>query len=221
MKKLIQLSATPALVAGMAALSPGAAEAQSLLDDMNFYIGATGGYLSGDAEHRQDRNDGEVFFRGTDADLGILSVIAGIDTHTEGDWLFGIEGDIGLPVGDYPNDSNVNEDMKWTDMNYNAHLRGRVGARFGNADVFVAAGLAVAEFEQEDNGSTRHETLTGLSLGAGVDWFFTDRLRARVEILHDDYGREDTIFTSFLGTTNQYSGDWTDTTLRGGLLFQF
>jgi hypothetical protein len=50
-----------------------------------------------------------------------------------------------------------------------------------------------------------------------VDWFFTDRLRARIEILHDDYGREDTI--SY--TSTQYSSDWTDTTLRGGLLFQF
>jgi outer membrane immunogenic protein len=219
MKKLIQLSATPALLAGMTALSPGAAQAQSLLDDMNFYIGATGGYLSGDADHKEKEEDGDVNTVGTDADLGILSLIAGIDTHTAGGWLFGIEGDIGLPVGSYPNDDFVSEEFQWTDMNYNAHLRGRVGARFGDADVFVAAGLAVAEFEQEVDENEDTHTLVGLSLGAGVDWFFTDRLRARIEILHDDYDREDTFFDSDAGS--QYSGDWTDTTVRGGLLFQF
>ncbi|WP_119388463.1 hypothetical protein [Taklimakanibacter lacteus] len=97
MKKLIQLSATPALMAGMTALSPAVADAQSLLDDMNFYIGATGGYLSGEAEHRYSANDVNIE---TDEDIGILSAIVGIDTRSDG-WLFGIEGDIGLPLGDF------------------------------------------------------------------------------------------------------------------------
>ena len=49
-----------------------------------------------------------------------------------------------------------------------------------------------------------------------MDWAFSDRMKARVEILHDDYGREDTLT---LGS-NDYTGDWSDTTVRGGLLFQ-
>ncbi|WP_119388464.1 outer membrane protein [Taklimakanibacter lacteus] len=101
-------------------------------------------------------------------------------------------------------------------MNYNAHLRARAGRSFGSADVFIAAGLAIAEFENENNSQTESDdfTLTGFSIGAGVDWPVTERLKARVEILHDDYGRKSTV-------QDNYSGDWTDTTLRGGLLFQF
>jgi opacity protein-like surface antigen len=217
MKKLVRLSATPALIAGMTAFAPGAADAQSLLDGLNFHVGATGGVLSGDADFEDQSDFGGTDTESTDADLGILSVIAGIDHRMESGMFLGVEGDIGLPVGDYPNDEETPSDMKWSDMNYNAHLRGRVGARLGQVDVFVAAGLAVAEFEQEHSDGDDKTTLTGLSLGAGVDWFFMDSLAVRLEILRDDYGRKNTrrVFNE------QYSGDWTDTTVRGGLLFQF
>lgn len=216
MKKLIQLSATPALMAGMTALSPGAADAQSLLDDMNFYIGATAGYLSGEAENRDNAFGGSQTFE-SDQDLGILSALAGVSTHIDG-WLLGIEGDIGLPTDDFSDDPSTPNDTEWQDMNYNAHLRARVGRRFGDVDIFIAGGLAVTELEQDFTSGPQtfkdKVTLTGYSLGVGADWAFSDLLTARVEILHDEYGRESLIF-------NNYTGDWADTTVRGGLLFQF
>jgi len=215
-KKLFQYSATPALLAGMAALSP-TASAQSLFDDVNFYVGATGGYLSGRAEHELNRNNGTSDSEVTTDNLGILSAIAGIDTRSNG-WLFGVEGDIGLPLGDYPHDDDIMDEMQWTDFKYNAHLRARVGRSVDNVDLFIAAGLAIAKFKSVDDDDESHSsTLTGFSIGGGVDWAFNDLLKARVEILYDDYGSEDT-FNSF---STQYSGDWSDVTVRGGLLFTF
>jgi outer membrane immunogenic protein len=213
MKKLIKLSATPALVAGMTALTVGTVGAQSLFDDMNFYVGATGGVMSWEANHRFDPGNGSGF--DTDDTLGILSALAGITTHTEDGWLFGIEGDIGLPLGGDLDDEDIDPGNQWSDMNYDAHVRARVGRRFGGADVFLAGGLAIIELEQDvDGANSNTHTLTGFTVGGGVDWAFTDSLIARVELLYDEYGREETF-------GNDYSGDWSDTTVRGGLLFQF
>lgn len=218
MKKLIQFSATPALLAGMAALSPTmAADMQPLSDDVNFYVGATGGYMFGRAKHEADWNSGGSDSETTKADLGILSAIAGIDTRSNG-WLFGIEGDIGLPLGGISNDDDVSDEMQWSDMKYNAHLRARVGRSIDNIDLFIAGGLAVAKLEVEEfNGDDHSSTLTGFTIGGGVDWAFNDLLKARVEVLYDDYGSEDT----FEDNGDQYSGDWSDVTVRGGLLFTF
>lgn len=223
MKKLIQLSATPALLAGMTALSSTASlaadiEVQPSSNDVNFYVGATGGYLWGKAKHDADFSGGGSRDESTKADLGILSAIAGVDMRTDG-WLFGIEGDIGVPLGDFPNDNDVGDDFQWSDMKYNAHLRARVGRSIDNVDLFIAGGLAVAKFDIERwNGDDYSSTLTGFTIGGGVDWAFSDLLKARVEVLYDDYGDEDT-FEDNGGS--KYSGDWSDVTVRGGLLFTF
>ncbi|MBK1871271.1 outer membrane protein [Aestuariivirga sp. YIM B02566] len=221
MKKLIKLSATPAIIAGMTALSSTAslaadADVQSSFDDVNFYIGATGGYLTGTAKHEVEYSGGGSDSDTTKADLGILSAIVGVDVRSNG-WLFGIEGDIGIPLGDFPDDNDVSEEMQWSDMKYNAHLRARVGRSVDNIDLFIAGGLAIAKFESIDwDDENRNTTLTGFTIGGGVDWAFNDLLKARVEVLYDDYGDEDTF-----GDNTQYSGDWSDVTVRGGLLFTF
>jgi outer membrane immunogenic protein len=103
-------------------------------------------------------------------------------------------------------------------MDYDAHVRARVGHRFGQADVFIAGGLAITELQQDDSEFDVHETktLTGFTIGAGVDWPITENMIARVEVLHDDYGKVDTA-----GNFSGYTGDWADTTVRGGLLFHF
>lgn len=166
--------------------------------------------MSGEADHH-DAVGNDVT---TDDNFGIVSAIAGV-TVRNGDWLFGIEGDIGLPLGDDLDTDERPDVLQWSDINYNAHARGRVGRRFGDADLFIAGGLAVVELEQEQDGETDSYTLTGFSVGAGVDWPIMENLVARVEVLHDEYGKKSTT------TFNNYTGDWSDTTVRGGLLFQF
>lgn len=218
MKKLIQLSATPALIAGMAALSSTASlaadiEVQPASDDVNFYVGATGGYLWGKGKHEEDDDSSET----TKGDIGIISAIAGVDFRTDG-WLFGVEGDIGLPLSEFDEDDDVSPLMQWSEMQYNAHVRARVGRSIDNVDLFIAGGLAIGKFKLEDwNGDEYGATLTGFTIGGGVDWAFNDLIKARVEVLYDDYGNEDTFDIG----DNQYSGDWSDVTVRGGLLFTF
>ena len=221
MKKLIKLSATPALIAGMTALSSTTSlaadvDVQSSFDDVNFYVGATGGYLWGKAQHKDEWSSGSET-ESTKGDVGILSAIAGVDIRTDG-WLFGIEGDIGLPLGDFDEDDDLAPVMQWSEMKYNAHIRARVGRSIDNIDLFIAGGLAIGKFELEDwSGDEYGTTLTGFTIGAGVDWAFNDLIKARVEVLYDDYGKED----SFDIGQDQYSADWSDVTVRGGLLFTF
>ncbi len=219
MKKLIQLSATPALIAGMTALSSTVSlaadiEVQTPSDEFNFYVGATGGYLWGKGKHEEDGDFGET----TKGDAAIISAIAGVDMRTADGWLFGIEGDIGLPLGEFDEDDDLTPVKQWSEMQYNAHVRARVGRSIDNVDLFIAGGLAIGKFKLEDwDGHDYGATLTGFTIGGGVDWAFNDLIKARVEVLYDDYGNEDT----FDINDNQYSGDWSDVTVRGGLLFTF
>lgn len=219
MKKLIHLSATPALIAGMAALTPAfAADVEPLPSEsnVNVYVGVVGGYMWGEAGFT-DKWPGNTWSENSDADLGILSAIAGIDMRSDG-WLYGLEADIGVPLGSFPDDNDLPPVMQWSDMNYNAHLRARVGRSIDNVDIFIAGGLAIAQMESEDfDGDHETSTLTGFTIGGGVDWAFSDLLKARLEVLYDDYGEEDT----FDIDDDQYSGDWSDITVRGGLLFTF
>lgn len=221
MKKLIRLSATPALVAGMTALSSTATLAADIevppSDDMNFYIGATGGYLWGKGKHEEDFGGGGSADETTKGDVGIISAIAGVDMRSDG-WLYGIEADIGLPLGNFDEDDDVSPLMQWSEMKYNAHVRARVGRSIDNVDLFIAGGLAIGRFELEDwDGDEYGTTLTGFTIGGGVDWAFNDLIKARLEVLYDDYGSAD---SRDIGD-NQYTGDWSDVTVRGGLLFTF
>jgi outer membrane immunogenic protein len=91
-----------------------------------------------------------------------------------------------------------------------ARLRTRVGFVIAQDFLpFVSLGVALAQTETTfSNGSSRDRfdsVRTGLSLGFGVEWAASDSLRARLEVVQDDYGSEgfgafDTLSDSAFGT---------------------
>jgi outer membrane immunogenic protein len=173
------------------------------------YVGIHGGYIWGDA-------DADFGRAGASADIdGLIGgALAGYNFEFDRVML-GVEADFGLTnasgEGPYPlidgDDTTVDYDMDW-----NAHLRARVGLPMGKFMPFVAGGLAFADLTAKTNSYSGSATFTGWTLGGGADVMFSDHFVGRAEILYDDYGSQD-----FDGATI----DLTGTTVRAALIYHF
>lgn len=190
------------LAATLLALSAGTAVAQDRTYDWSgAYIGAQAGYAWGDAEARLPRLPswpttdvspngifGGVFagynyqfdgglVLGVDADFSLASI------RSESEWI----GPGGLPVKP--------TQLNFTHLNWTADLRGRVGYAFDRILLFAAGGLAVAGVRIDDltKGSRRpslDKTMTGWTIGGGVDYAFSNSLFGRIEYRYSDFGTE-------------------------------
>lgn len=159
------------------------------------YLGGHIGYLWGNADVKEEFGPGY----GGDFD-GIIGGVIGGWNFQNGNYVFSIEGDFGwtgangtggeMCVGfDACDIEFYTYDMKW-----NAHVRGRAGITLGEDGrtlLFIAGGLAVADFKVGERGLRGWSdggTFTGWSIGGGANHAFSDNLIAGVEVLYDDYG---------------------------------
>ena len=207
MNKKIIASST-ALIFG-AIGSATAARAQTPYDNLEFYLGAHGGVLFGDGELYDDVGG---IFDTSNATLGLLGVLGGMNIRNEY-WFFGVEADVGFAL-DSSIPSGPCGGVDLCDITTTGHVRGRVGYMLGNVDLFVAGGLALAHAEMNVLSASHTKTLTGVTIGAGADIAVSDKLKARVEVLHDDYGDKE--FAPGYGVKN-----WSDNTVRAAAIFTF
>jgi outer membrane immunogenic protein len=83
------------------------------------------------------------------------------------------------------------------DVDWLAHVRGRLGYGFDRFMVFAAGGLAVAglnsdtSFSELPSGdltrSSGDDSVTGWTIGGGIEWAATDNLIVRAEYLYDRF----------------------------------
>jgi outer membrane immunogenic protein len=198
--------------AGLALLTTPAA-AQSF-DWAGFYVGVHGGHFSGTVEV----TDGPDDITG-DISGPIFGGLAGYNFVHEG-VVFGLEGDIGVAHatgegsvcgGQQTCDTSV--DLFEYVLNWNGHLRGRLGVPLGEGQFmpFIAAGLAFADYDVLENYSMLGSGVTvGVTVGAGLDVAFTDNFVGRVEVLWDHYGTrtQDSYSSSLSGVTARASLIW-------------
>ena len=157
------------------------------------YIGAHGGYLAGTVDAEYEGVPG-----GGDIDGVLAGLYAGYNWQQDG-MVFGAEGDFGL--GDVGGDGFVSPPppSPATDytyrLNWNAHLRGRIGLPADNALFYLAGGLAVASHTLGIDYGPPLMTVgedtqmhVGWTLGVGAELAPTDNMVLRVEYLYDDYG---------------------------------
>ncbi|MEM7634921.1 MAG: outer membrane beta-barrel protein [Pseudomonadota bacterium] len=144
-----------------------------------------------------------------DDTFGTLGGLAGV-TLRNGDFFYGLEGDFGFVFGSDDVPLSICE-QQWCDADWKAHIRGRLGMTAGMFDIFVAGGLAIAEL----GGSGSDQTVTGFTVGGGLERNITETLNARVEVLYDEFEVDD------LSGPGTYQGKWSDITVRGALLFEF
>lgn len=195
------------ILSGILALSGSAAFAADPVipdDPMGLYIGAHAGYGWGDVDADGDDADIEGFVGG---------ILAGWEHRGDG-LVFGIEGDVGFASID-GQDFNA-ADLAY-DLDFNAHLRGKVGFEAGGLTPFIAGGLALGKFTVTEQGGLVDDdkTLIGFTIGGGVDLALTENLTVRAEYLYDDYGS---------ANFDVYSGvdvDFQVHTVRGAAIFNF
>lgn len=172
-----------------------AADVYDPATNLEWYVGIFGGGMFADTSA----------FAGADDTFGIAGGIAGV-TIRQDTFFYGLEADFGGVFGG-PDNAFCGSVC---DANWKAHVRGRVGISASMFDVFVAGGLAIAELDGGLFGG--EQTRTGWSIGGGVEAPFAETLKARVEVLYDDFGSS---------REGIYNNSWSDLTVRGAIVFNF
>jgi opacity protein-like surface antigen len=188
------------LSAGIAALMlPCAAHAADLIieeplpieasayDWSGLYLGAHLGYLSGTVD---------VTELGVDEASGdINGVIGGLYAGYNAQFdnvVLGLEGDLGLASVSGSGVIVVPPGDDYTyDLNWNGHLRARAGFAADQFLVYVAGGLAFADFTLTEGAFSDTQTHVGWTLGVGAEYAVTDNIALRAEYLYDDLGTAD------------------------------
>lgn len=153
------------------------------------YIGIQGGAGFAEATEK-DFNDKHSL------DGGLVGGFVGYQHQFDNNFVLGVEGDL---------------DYNWNSKKYNTgvlaweignELAGSVRARMGYAAdrtlIYATGGWATTRGYLEGSAfaftAKEKATFNGWTVGAGVDYAFTDNMFARAEYRYNDYGSKDTDF---------------------------
>ena len=160
------------------------------------YVGVQAGYLSGGGVTTFPGSDEFHFIDPTGFAGGVVAGAA----MQWGRIVGGLEGDLSFVAAKSSINTGLAPDPTITQMqtaiNWNGHVRGRLGYGFDRALIFVAGGLALAGVENKafDNGAgvtaTWNDTRVGWTVGAGVDYRVAPQATVRLEYLYDNYGSQ-------------------------------
>lgn len=232
MKKLLISAFALAAFSGSATAADYYAPAPVSYDWNGLYIGGHAGYLWGEADISEE---GSVI-GGGDFDGFVGGVVGGWNFQS-GNWVFGVEGDFGWTGVDGTGETmDLSSPIYSYDMDWNAHVRGRVGITLGEEGrtlLYVAGGLALADFHLDDTGGAWQSpiggTYTGWTIGGGANHAFSNNMIAGIEVLYDDYGSKtyewadgcSSQVTSCTAQIEEYNVDLTAFTVRGTLTYKF
>jgi outer membrane immunogenic protein len=158
------------------------------------YIGVQAGYLSGGGVTTFPVS-GEFHFIDP---TGFAGGVVGGFAMQWGRVVGSIEGDLSFVNAGSTINTSLAPDPTLTQLrtaiDWNSHLRGRLGYGFDRALFFVAGGLALAGVENKafDNNAgvtaTWNDTRAGWTIGGGVDYRIAPQATVRLEYLYDNYG---------------------------------
>jgi outer membrane immunogenic protein len=189
------LAASSAMAADAVYEVPAAPMAQEtpLFNWSGFTAGVQGGYA-------WNNNDTNLVGFNADFDGGILGGFVGYNHQLDNNWVIGIEGDFEKNWGD---DSLLVGGV--TAFNYGldwqGSIRGRVGYAVDRALVYGTAGWAIGRgfLDVPIAGVGEKETFNGFTVGAGVDYAFTDNVFGRLEYRYTNFGDKNFDFTGVGG----------------------
>lgn len=212
--------------ASVFALSTGSATAQDAAYDWSgFYIGVQAGYDWG----KSDVAYASPILTGVSAHDprgGLAGAYAGYNHHFSNNLVLGVDADIAWTTADssfkallpYRNSFGA------VDIDYTAAIRTRVGFSLDRFLPYIAGGLAVSrakfsyDMTQED--AIISSTLTGWTLGAGLDYAASDNLILRGEYRYSDFGNgRQNAFPAFPADQGRY--DLQNQDLRLGIAYKF
>ena len=195
-----------------------------------FYLGAQVGYGWNANENDIVLPTGFVVQRGDFGDSGdgfLAGVHAGYN-YQIGSFVIGVEGDVEGVFGD-DDDGDVvvigpgggvftNYGFAGNALDWQGSIRARAGFAFDRALIYATGGFAFAgvsgSFGLLDSGD---DNLTGWTLGAGIEYAFTNNLTTRLEYRYTNFDGGDNVFNNVsLG-----SNDIEFHTVRAGLSYKF
>ena len=186
MKRTLILAASVAMLASTSALAadaveyvpeaPAAVEMPAAFSWSGPYLGVHGGYGWG---------DGEALGADGNFDGGRFGAFAGYNWQMSNGFVAGIEGDLNYDW----NDDAITATSDF-ETGFSGSVRGRVGYAMDRTLIFAAGGWTATNVET--SGAVEDDdTLHGWTLGAGVDYAFTDNMFGRLEYRYNDYGSGD------------------------------
>ncbi len=204
----LTLSAAQAADAVVYEQTPGASAAY---DWSGLYVGAHAGHGWGDGKVQYNGGSNPFSEPNPDGFLGgiyggynhqlssglVLGVDADITWHSADDWAN--RGTATLP----PSDPDFADSL---DIQWSGALRAKVGYAVDRWLPYVAAGVSAAKVElgNRDVGSFTDfgkSTFTGWTIGAGVDYAWSDNLLLRAEYRYTDFGDKNIEHPSFFPST--------------------
>lgn len=194
-----------------------AADSVSLAGSPASFAGAYGGARIGGGFADIATSDIEYDEHGGTYEIGNtggLAAISGGYNWQLGATVVGVETQ--LTFSDLAESYEVDSVLAETAMEQSASIRTRAGMAVGDTMLYVLGGITAADVESMNGGDTSG-TYTGLTVGAGVEQFFTDRMSWTAEgtyTLFDGQGDADT-------TDNGYYSTADLTTLAAGVNYYF
>jgi|SoiMethySBSTD1v2_1073268.scaffolds.fasta_scaffold114411_4 outer membrane immunogenic protein len=218
------------------------------------YGGVHAGFIQANVnvEARARPIEGDILNLSYERDFdGFVGGALGGVNFQAGNFVFGLDMDFGAVAandgeGTAHLDGTINgevidEDVRFQHgIDWNAHVRGRLGFALDRVFFYGAGGLAIADFDVKGNRNLQSEDdlddgghATGWSAGGGLEYAVTDNLLVRAEYLHDEYIDEKGICGVVLGLgCNANDGsrfskigsteiDFTDNIFRVGVSWKF
>jgi outer membrane immunogenic protein len=190
------------------------------------YAGLQLGYLSGHIDVGIPGIDGDptigpspiVERASPDADGFVGGIYGGYNFATSGNLVFGFEGEYNWSHADgsdqLPAIDGLGETLE-SDIESTAALRGRIGHAMDRTLIYGAAGIAWADLELSDGTATASETMTGWTIGGGVEHAFTDQWLGRIDYRYSSFDDEN----NFAGTGANVEMETHE--LRVGVAYKF
>ncbi|WP_105427927.1 outer membrane protein [Neorhizobium tomejilense] len=185
MKALFILAASAAMTASSVAYAADAVEQipqapQTVETPVVFswngpYIGAHTGYAWGDGDAPGGGSD--------DFDSWRLGGFVGYNWQFSSGFVAGIEGDVNYDWNENSYAGGID-----VDTGFSGSVRGRVGYAMDRALIFAAAGWTATTAHIDGGGFDDDDMLNGWTVGAGVDYAFTDNIFGRLEYRYNDFG---------------------------------
>lgn len=161
----------------------------------------------------------------------IGGLYAGYNYQFQNNVILGLDADIAwinnttksnkdVPVGEYYSRGYYNK----VDQDWLAAVRARLGYAYNRFLPYLSGGVAFtdAEYKRHNFGPTFDDhysdskTLTGYTLGAGVDYAMTDHIILRAEYRYTDFGDKDFILDGWKRNVQLKAND-----LRFGVAYKF
>lgn len=184
------------------------------------YIGVQGGYLWGTSSASFSGANSFDF----DPDGFIGGVYAGYNYQFANNVVLGIEADFNGSAADSDRiTDSATGDFASSDLNWVGTVRARLGYSYDRFLPYIAGGLAYADYEHNVSvagvgSSSYSDTYVGWTIGAGLEYAFTDNLTSRIEYRYTDFGEEDYSSTTNVGA---HSVDLTSHEVMIGLAYKF